>query len=93
MNKVCNHCTHQEADEHGGVRCGEASFTTNNGYGNFKQGARCIFDDDLEALFTSRTGKEVSIHDLSEQIKSQKRMLVAARIRIDDLENLLLRLP
>jgi hypothetical protein len=69
------------------VRCGKASyFSRSDGYGPFKYGSVCVFDDDLKAHFEPRTGAEIDVQNMARQIDRQQDELMKARDKIARLE-------
>jgi len=87
MKPICNFCTHQQSDYHGGVQCGATSYTrTSDGYGPFKQGAVCVHDSDLKDQFAPRTGAEINLANLSSMANRQRDELLEAKETIRKLQ-------
>jgi len=90
MKTLCNFCSSQTSNGKGSVECGKSVFVRDE-YGNHKQGAACIHDSDLKDFFMTRTGHEISIHNLSSTIERQSNDLMKARDKITALENRLVK--
>jgi hypothetical protein len=86
MKAICDFCAHQESNPRGGVRCGRASYSHNDGYGPFKGGAACVHDEDLFDLFEPRTGAEISVRNLAATFDHQRDELMRARDEINQLK-------
>ena len=73
MNPVCNLCAHQQSANNGGVECSRASYSSNNnGYGVFKQGSRCLYDESLKVLFQPQAKEGNIVLNMSQTIKRQQ---------------------
>jgi hypothetical protein len=88
MKAICDFCKHQKQGPNGrGVGCGKAYIHTDEeGYGQFKHGAQCVYDSDLSDLFEQRTGAEISVRNMAETIERQNEDLMRARDKITRLE-------
>lgn len=93
MNSICDLCGHQERKDHEDkLQCYKAEYEHTPNHGSFKQGCKCIYDDDLGNLFIARTEQSHPLKQMVIQIGNLEKQLAIAREARRDLECKLLKI-
>lgn len=92
MNSICDLCGNQEKKAHEDkLQCYKAEYE-HTGHGSFKQGCKCIYDDDLENLFIARTEQSHPLKQMVIRIHNLEKQVSIAREARRDLECKLLKI-